>query len=294
MRSLKNIALMFAVGLGISITVSFVLNLLGVQPYLTAYGLNIESLAIFCLVWGMVGSGISLLISKWTVKMMMGVKVIDPGTHNPELRRLVERIHALARRAGLQKMPEVGIYESPELNAFATGPSRNNSLVAVSTGLLNSMSDEEVEGVLGHEIAHVSNGDMITMALVQGVVNATIMFVARIIGFAAANAVEEKNRYWVQMMVVILSEIVLGILGVMIVSWFSRYREFRADKGGADLAGRGKMISALEALQNRSRVFDNAHPQMAAMKISTKPGGMLKFFMSHPPLEERIQALRAL
>jgi heat shock protein HtpX len=191
-------------------------------------------------------------------------------------------------------MPEVGIYESPELNAFATGPTRNNSLVAVSTGLLNGMSDSEVEGVLGHEVAHVANGDMVTMTLIQGVVNAFAMFFARIIAFAVSNFVREELGWIVRFVVTIVLDILFTILGSMVVAAFSRYREFRADAGGAKLAGREKMIAALEALRRHVDLNNpNEAPAMNSMKISSKSGGLLALFSTHPPLEKRIQALRS-
>lgn len=296
MRFIKNIALMMIVNIGIVITLSIVLQLLGVGHYMEAQGINYQALAVFCLVWGMGGAFISLLLSKVMVKWMMGVKVIEEpqNSSNPEVRRLYSALSKSAERAGLEKVPELGIYESSEMNAFATGPSRNNSLVAVSTGLLNSMNDSELEGVIGHEVAHIANGDMITMTLLQGVVNALIMFVARIIAFAVASRAEkDSSRHMIHFVTVIACELLLGILGMMVVSWFSRRREFRADAGSAQFVGREKMISALQALQNKSRFVDNAHPQMQAFKINSgSKSSFLRLFMSHPPLEDRIAALR--
>jgi heat shock protein HtpX len=296
MKFFKNIVLMFAVNIGIVITLSIVLHLLGVGNYITAQGINLPSLAVFCLVWGMGGAFISLLLSKVMVKWMMGVKIIEnpQSSSEPVVRKLYEMLRRSSERAGLDKIPELGIYDSPELNAFATGPSRRRSLVAVSTGLLHSMDDNEVEGVIGHEVAHIANGDMITMTLLQGVVNALIMFVARIIAFAVASRAErESSRQMLHFVTVIACELILGIFGVMITAWFSRKREFRADAASAKYVGREKMIAALQALQSRSRVYDEAHPSMQAFKISSaKKSGFLSLFMTHPPLEDRINALR--
>ncbi len=301
----KRIFLFLALNFVIMITLSLILNVLGVGNYLTPYGLDYQSLAAFCLVWGMGGAFISLLLSKKMAKWMMGVQIIDPNTNDQRLSSLVQTVHNLARSAGLPKMPEVGIFESPEVNAFATGPSKSNSLVAVSTGLLARMKPGEVEGVLGHEIAHIANGDMVTMTLLQGVVNAFVMFIARIIAFAVANAGSKSNdgeargggfshmTYYITQFVV---EIVLMIIGSMIVAWFSRYREYRADAGGAKLAGRDKMIGALEALK---KVYDpsapdTAAPAMQSLQISGRGTGLLRFFASHPPLEQRIARLETM
>jgi len=260
-----------------------------------SYGLNYESLAIFCLVWGMGASFISLLMSKTIVKWTMGVKVLKENEiTSPELRKLHLMLQRLSLQAGLPKTPELGVYQSPEMNAFATGPSKSRSLVAFSTGLLEKMTDEEIEGVAAHEIAHIANGDMITMTLLQGVVNALIMFIARIIAFAVSSRFERDSRYWIQFVTVIVAQLILGVFGVMITSWFSRKREFRADQGGARYAGRSKMIAALQALNNRHQIADDRAPQMAALKISSsKKGGFLSLLSTHPPLEERIEALKS-
>jgi len=297
MAWLKRIALFFTVNILVIFTISLVLNVLGVKPYITQYGLDYESLLVFCLIWGMGGAFISLAISRIMAKMLMGVKVIDPSTRDPQLRELVQTVHELARRAHLSVMPEVGIYDSPEVNAFATGPTKNRSLVAVSSGLLHRMQSEEVKGVLGHEVAHIANGDMVTMTLIQGVVNAFVMFFARVIAFALTNMGRKDDEghsspmayYAVQMVL----ELVFMILGSLVVAWFSRYREFRADKGGARLAGQGNMIRALESLQ-KSISFVDPTPQASiqSMKISSRPNHLLRLFSTHPPLEERIERLK--
>ena len=294
---LKRIMIFFAVSLLISITVSMLMSVLGVGHYIAGGALQYGNLMVLCLLWGMVGSGISLLMSKMMAKWFMGVQIItEQGPHA----ELVRTVHRLARRAGLNKMPEVGIYQSPDVNAFATGPSRNNSLVAVSTGLLSRMDDAEVEGVLAHEVAHIANGDMVTMALVQGVVNAFVMFFARVAAFAISQAMRKDDddapvSPFVTSMIVFVLDIVFGILAAPIVAWFSRYREYRADKGGADLAGRDKMIAALQSLQRAypqlAESTTETNPNFRSMQISSK-GSVMALFSSHPPLEERIAALK--
>jgi heat shock protein HtpX len=292
MKIAKRVILFLLTNLLIVGTLSIVLNLLGVQPYLARSGLNLSTLAVFCLVWGFGGAFISLLMSRMMAKWFMGVTVIDPNTVDPTERDLVNTVHRLASGAGLFVMPEVGIYEGEELNAFATGPTKNRSLVAVSTGLLQRMDKAEVEGVLGHEISHIANGDMVTMTLIQGVVNAFVMFFARVIAYSVSQAVNNKDmRPLVQMLVTIALDILLGILGMMVVAAFSRYREFRADAGGANLAGREKMIAALKALQlNLNMPPDTRAPSLSSFKISSR-GGLFAFFATHPPLEERIRRL---
>jgi heat shock protein HtpX len=299
----KRIFLFMLVNILMVVTISFTLNLLGVHGYMTQYGIDYEQLAIFCLVWGMGGSFISLALSRIMAKMMMGVQIIDPQTRDPELQELVQTVYNLARSAGLNKMPQVGVYDSPDLNAFATGPSKNRALVAVSSGLLGRMNKSELEGVLGHEIAHVANGDMITLTLIQGIINAFVMFLARVAAFAVSQALRGNDREersstspMIQYLMVFVFEIVFSILGSMVVAWFSRYREFRADAGGARVAGRDKMIAALRALQRayEGPVHEHAAPpeSMRAFQISgNKKGNFLKFFSTHPPLEDRINAL---
>ena len=289
---MKRIVLFLATNMAIVLVLSFTMRLLGVEPYLNANGLNLGSLLVFAAVMGFGGSLISLAISKWSAKTAMGVHVIDTPANSTEF-WLVETIRKYASEAGI-KMPEVGIYESPDVNAFATGMSKNSSLIAVSTGLLQQMTRQEAEAVLGHEVAHAANGDMVTMALIQGVVNTFVMFLSRVIGHLVDKVVFKTERghgpaFFVTM---IIAELVLGILASIIVMWFSRRREFRADQGGANLAGRRNMISALEKL-------NALHPQplpekMAAFGIAGGVGGGLKrLFMTHPPLEERIAALKA-
>lgn len=293
MRIAKRILLFVAVNIMIVATISVLTSLLGIQPYLARTGINYESLLIFCALWGFGGAFISLALSRVMAKWMMGVKVIDPNDPNAERRDLVSRVHAFAKRSGIEQMPEVGIYESDELNAFATGPTKNRSLVAVSTGLLTNLSWKELDGVLAHEIAHISNGDMVTMTLVQGLVNAFVMFLARVAGFFASQFVDEERRSMVQFGVAIALEIALGMLGMIVVASFSRHREYRADEGGAALSGKENMIAALERLKlnvKMPKVLDQ--PALATLKISGKAGGFLSLFSTHPDLDLRIARLR--
>jgi len=289
----KRFFLFMAVNVLILVTLSFTLRLLGVQPYLTHYGIDYQALMIFCLVWGMGGACISLALSRVMAKWMMGVEVIDPSQARGDAAELVAMVHRLARGAGLPALPEVGVYASPEVNAFATGPTKSRALVAVSTGLLDAMGREELEGVLGHEISHVANGDMVTMTLIQGVINAFVMFLARVIAFFIGQKARGENRRGDNYLVVMLLEIILSLLGMMVVAFFSRKREFRADAGSAGLAGRDKMIAALENLQRTYEPVDGHARALATLKISGKSGGFGALMATHPPIAARIAALRA-
>jgi heat shock protein HtpX len=284
---MKRIVLFILTNILVVMTISLVINLLGIRPYMTANGIDMGQLAAFCLVWGMGGSLISLAMSRLSAKWMMGVQVVPPTSS--EYAWVVMMVEQLARKAGLPKMPEVGIYDSPEVNAFATGPSKRRSLVAFSTGLLRSMNKNEIEGVAAHEIAHIANGDMVTMTLLQGVVNAFVMFFARIIGYVVSQNVKEENRHTVQWIVTFILDMALSFLGMIVVCAFSRHREFRADRGGAHYAGKQDMIAALQRLASNTRRYDD-QPALAALKIS---GGVGKLFATHPPLEERIAALQS-
>ena len=291
---MKRILLFLATNLAIIVLLSIVLRLLGVESILNESGtdLDLGKLLIFAAVVGFTGSFFSLAISKWTAKRMMGVRVIAQPANATEA-WLVNTVQRQAQTAGIG-MPEVGVFNSPEPNAFATGARRNAALVAVSTGLLESMSQQEAEAVLAHEISHVANGDMVTLALIQGVVNTFVVFIARVIGHTVDRVVFKTEQghgpaFWIT---TIVAELVLGLFATMIVMWFSRQREFRADAGGARLAGRQQMISALERLRQR-----HAGPlpdRMAAFGISGAVAtGFKRLFMTHPPLEERIAALRS-
>ncbi len=287
------IFLFLATNVAIMVVISIVFSLLGLSGTLDANGvdLNLTALLIMSGVIGMSGSFISLLISKWSAKRGMGVQVIERPQNQTE-QWLMDVVKRQARIAKID-MPEVGIFQSSDANAFATGMSKNSSLVAVSTGLLDSMSQDEVEAVVGHEISHVANGDMVTMALMQGVVNTFVYFFASIIGHIVDRVVfkNEEGHGMGYFIVQIIAQIALSFLASMLVMWFSRYREFKADAGGAKLAGKEKMIGALRALQ-RAHEPAELPKQFAAFAING--GGVKKLFMSHPPLEERIAALQNL
>ena len=289
---MKRIVLFLATNLAILLVLSVSMRLLGVEPWLNEQGLNLTALLIFAAVMGFGGSLISLAVSKWMAKKMMGVRVIKAPSNTTEA-WLVDTVRKYARQAGIG-MPEVGIYDAPDVNAFATGMSRNKALIAVSTGLLQQMTREEAEAVLGHEVAHAANGDMVTLALIQGVVNTFVLFLSRVIGHTVDRIIFKSENghgpaFWVT---VIIADLVLGILASLIVMWFSRQREFRADAGGASLAGRGAMIAALERL---SALQPASLPdKMTAFGIAGGgASGLKRLFMTHPPLTKRIAALKA-
>lgn len=275
------------------LTISIIFTILPIGNYIGADGtIYYGSLLVFSAVIGFTGSFISLLISRWTAKKMMGVKVIDPNRPENEYERMVvEKVHRLSRAAGLTHMPEVGIYYSKEVNAFATGPTKNRSLVAVSSGLLEELDDDAIEGVIAHEVAHIANGDMVTMTLLQGVVNTFVIFLSRIVAYIASQFVREEMAPIVHFIAIIVFQILFSILGSLVVFAYSRHREFHADRGGADLAGRDKMRHALESLRaytNRASIGDE-DAAIATMKINGKKVASL--FSTHPPLEERIRRL---
>lgn len=287
---MKRLVLFLATNLAVVLVLSVTLRLLGVEPYLNQQGLNLNALLVFAAAFGFGGAFISLALSKWTAKRAVGAQVITEPT-SPVERWLVQTVARQARAAGIE-MPEVAIYESPEVNAFATGMSKNASLIAVSSGLLQQMTREEAEAVLGHEVSHAANGDMVTMALIQGVVNTFVMFLSRVIGHVVDRVVfRTENGHGPAFFVTLIgAELLLGILASIIVFWFSRQREFRADRGGAELAGRRHMIAALRRLAS-------LHPaplpdKMAAFGISGISGGrLMRLFRTHPPLKERVAAL---
>jgi heat shock protein HtpX len=291
---MKRIFLFVITNLAILLMLSITLRLLGVDRILNEQGgIDFNSLLVMAAVIGFGGSFISLAMSKWSAKNMTGAVVIEQPS-DPTERWLVETVRSHAERVGIG-MPEVAIYDAPDLNAFATGMDRNNSLVAVSTGLLHNMSKDEVEGVLAHEISHVANGDMVTLALIQGVVNTFVIFLSRVIGHFVDRVVfkTERENGPAFMIVTLIAQLVLGILASMIVMWFSRQREFRADAGGAQLAGRNKMIAALERLKQWHEPAQLPE-RLAAFGISGGKGSVMNLFMSHPPLDVRIGALRAM
>ncbi len=293
----KRIFLFLATNLAIVVTLSVILSLLGVGRYFGPDGqLQLGALAVFSLIWGMGGALISLQISRWIAKRSVGLQLIDGRSGDSELDWLHNKVSQLAQQANLPT-PEVGVYSSPEVNAFATGPSKSRSLVALSTGLLRSMGKREVEGVLAHEVSHIANGDMVTMTLLQGVLNAFVLFFSRLIAFFAAQALggcsddrEQRPNYMVQFAIQIVLEIALGLVASLITAWFSRQREFRADAGGAQLAGRDGMVSALRRLMQTSQLVDPQAGALASFKISGRPGFM-SLLSTHPPLEQRIAAL---
>jgi heat shock protein HtpX len=290
----KRIFLFLMTNILVMATIMIVTSALGVDRYLTAQGINYQTLAVYCLIWGFAGSFISLWMSKFMAKQMMGVQIVDKSH---QYQWLVQRVHQLSRTAGLTTMPEVGIYSSPEVNAFATGPSKSNSLVAVSTGLLERMNDDELEGVLAHEVAHIANGDMVTMTLIQGVINAFVMFFAKIAAFALDQAMrkddeESRGPGWTYYISQMVFQMVFSILGSIVVMYFSRAREFRADAGAAKISGRDKMIAALRRLKSTFDIVEeDSNQQIACMKISGH-SKMAKLFSTHPSLDERIEALQ--
>lgn len=290
----KRILLFFAVNVLVLVSISIVMSILGVGSYMTAQGIDYKALMIFCALWGFGGAFISLAISRIMAKWMMGVRLVSSSNQTPDELWLYQTVLRLSDQAGLTKTPEVGIYDSPEPNAFATGPTKSRALVAVSTGLLRTMNRAEIEGVLAHEVAHIANGDMVTMTLVQGVVNAFVMFFARIIGWAASQLVDEEKRGIVNFISVIVFEILLSFLGMIVVAAFSRHREFRADAGAANLAGREKMVAALKSLQRYSERPSDTPASLAAFQISSGgKSGLMALLSTHPPLERRIARLQA-
>lgn len=275
------------------VTISIIISLIpGGLNYIDAHGgINFGKLLILSAIIGFTGSFISLAISRWMAKKMMNVRVINPdGTLSDYERSVVEKVHRLSRAAGLMHMPEVGIYNSPEVNAFATGPSKKRSLVAVSSGLLEKMDDDAVEGVIAHEIAHVANGDMVTMTLLQGVVNTFVVFLARIAALIATRFVKEEIAPIVHFVAIIVFQIVFSILGSIVVFAYSRHREYHADRGGADIAGKDKMRHALEMLKaNSGRVKTEEQTAIATLKINGKRKSNI--FSTHPDIDERIRRL---
>jgi len=292
----RRISLFLITNILVMLTIGVIVHVFGFDRFLDQRGLNYPSLMVFCLIWGFGGAFVSLLLSRWMAKKAMGVQVIDP--ENPggtEERWLVQTVHQLAQKSGLETMPEVGIYESPDPNAFATGPDRHSALVAVSTGLFNAMEKNEIEAVLGHEITHITNGDMVTLTLLQGVINAFVMFLAYVVTFILTRSNDDRRgggfmaQYFMRMMF----QMVFGMIGMIIVMAFSRWREYRADAGGGRLSSRQNMAKALRSL---GKYMDQPKPTepkaIAAFKISSRDG-MLGLWASHPPLEKRIARLES-
>lgn len=292
---MKRLFFFIVTNLAVLLVLSVVARVLGIDAYLTAHGQSLQGLLVWAALFGFGGAFVSLAMSKMQAKMFMGVQVISPQSADATGQWLLSVVEHHARSAGVG-MPEVGIFDSPEPNAFATGMSRNSALVAVSTGLLQRMNREEITAVLGHEMTHVANGDMVTLTLIQGVVNTFVLFLSRVVGNLIDRAVfrSDDGRGIASILIFYVLQIAFGILATPIVMWFSRYREFRADRGGARLAGTANMIAALEELK---RVHEPLPAQQfAAFGIAGGDlgGGLRRLFMSHPPLDERIAALRAL
>jgi heat shock protein HtpX len=294
---MKRIALFLGTNIAVLVVISIAFRLLGIDSLLAQNGtdLDLRALLVYSAIIGFSGSFISLAMSKWLAKQATGARVIDTPRNAAES-WLLATVHRQADAANIRR-PEVAIYDSPDVNAFATGPSRNNALVAVSTGLLNQLGQREVEAVLGHEVTHVANGDMVTLTLLQGVVNTFVVFLSRVIGFLVDRLIFRTERGYGPGFFIasIAAQVLLGILATMIVMWFSRRREFRADQGGANLAGRDSMIRALEGLQrvHHPAALPKAIEAFAISSGRAKAlGGVARLFMSHPPIEERIAALR--
>jgi heat shock protein HtpX len=287
---IKRVFLFLITNILIIATISIITSVLGVNYYIQDRGLNLTSLLFFCLIWGMGGAFISLALSGVLAKWMMKVQLIqgNPAGRAMDIMLIVKK---LTQAAGL-KMPKVGIYDSTEVNAFATGPTKNRALVAVSTGLLNKMNNDELEGVLAHEITHISNGDMVTMTLIAGVVNAFSLFLSRIIAFGVSTLVSDKLENIVRFATTIALDILFSILGSVVVAYFSRIREFKADAGAAKLSGRERMISALEKIKSTLELpMDDRAPSLATMKISGRRKAV-SWFSTHPDINDRIDALR--
>jgi heat shock protein HtpX len=296
----KRVFLFVLTNIAILLTVSIAMSILNALGILRLTGGGQLGLIVVCLVWGMGASLVSLAMSRLIARWSLGVQLVDGRTGDADLDWLHNTVGHLARQANLP-MPQVGFYESPEVNAFATGPTRKRSLVAVSTGLLRGMSRQEVEGVLGHEIAHVANGDMVTMTLVQGVVNAFVLYLSHVVAAIVRNTVgsrgsEDRGPSFVGVIAgqitFLLAQILFGLLGSMVTGWFSRQREFRADQGGAQLAGRGNMIAALRRLLATQELVDTRSAALASFKIAGRRG-FLDLISTHPPLQQRIAALEA-
>jgi heat shock protein HtpX len=296
---LKRVFLFVLTNIAVMVMVSIALAILGQLGLFDLAG-GQGALLVCCAVWGFGAAFVSLLVSRWMAKRALGVQLIGPDSRSPEAQWLYNTVARLTQQANLP-LPEVGIYDSPELNAFATGPSRKRSLVAVSTGLLRGMDRQEIEGVLAHEVTHIANGDMVTMTLIQGVVNAFVLYLSHIVAAVVRNALsgrDEEGRgsgllgVIVGQLVFIAAQIAFGLLGSMITAWFSRHREFRADAGGAALAGRGSMIAALRRLMAGQGRVDDRAPELATFKINGR-SKLMMLLSTHPPLELRIAALEA-
>ncbi len=299
---IKRISLFLLTNLLVVTTVSIMSNLLGLHSYLNQYGIDYGALAKICLLWGMGSAFISLLLSRWMAKTIMQVHLISPTTSAGQERKLLETVYHYARQAGLNTMPQVGLYQSKEVNAFATGPTRNRALVAISSGLLQRMKSEGIDGVLAHEISHIANGDMVTMTLLQGIVNAFSIFISRVIAYFLQESLykrskhnthsEWKNTLWYSLIYIIL-DICITLLGSLLVAAFSRHREYRADYNGAKLAGRQKMITALEELREIGKISTLKQDTFASSLKIAGPRRFLALLATHPEIDQRIAAIKA-
>lgn len=297
----KRIALFFALNFVIVLTISTLLSLLNIGPYLTHYGLNLYSLSIFCLIWGMMGSLIALVFSRQIAKWTFSLKIIDPRQEtNPAFTQIYHTVVKLTQKIGLLEVPQVAIFHSPQANAFATGPSKRSSLIALSTGLLENLTQEEIEAVIGHELAHISNGDMVTMSLLQGLVNAFVMFLARIAAFFVSGLLKDQKKQASSTtfyLFTILFEIVFMMGGALILAGFSRFREYRADKGSAEILGAGPMIAALtrlKSLEAEGSYKKDPRLEEAAAIMIARPKKTFALFSTHPSVEKRIAKLKEL
>jgi heat shock protein HtpX len=290
---MKRIMLFILTNLLVMLTITIIMSVFGVGSYIKDGGIDLTQLLIFSAIVGFTGAFISLAMSRWIAKRMMNVQVLKPeGNLSHGEREIVEMVHRLSRAAGLMHMPEVGIYESHEVNAFATGPSKKRSLVAVSSGMLEELDARAIEGIIGHEVAHIANGDMVTMTLLQGVVNTFVVFLSRLAAWAVSRLVKEELAFIVHIIAVIVFQIAFSILGSLVVLAYSRHREFHADKGGADLAGKDKMIHSLQMLQRYTdRMKGDKQTAISTFKISGRK--RMPLFSTHPDLGERIQRLQA-
>ncbi len=293
----KRVLLFVATNFLVVMTLSLLLSLLGFEPYLGRYHLDVRQLAIFCAFWGMGGAFVNLAMSRIMSKWAYQVETVTENSTDRRAQQLVQMVHSLARKAKLPALPEVGIYQDDEPNAFATGPTKARTLVAVSSGLLNSLNNDQLSAVIGHEISHIANDDMVTMTLLQGIVDAFVLFLSRLIAYAITIG-KEENELWnsriAYALVRFVLEIVFATVGMLIICWFSRQREYRADAGGAALAGRQNMASALQFLNTRNDAMQQARRRnapMPALMISGADAGILKLWATHPPLEDRINRL---
>lgn len=298
MAIFKRIALFLLLNFCIVITLSIIIELLGLNIYLHRGGIDFSHLALFCMIWGLGSAFISLALSRAMARWFMGVQIIDPARASGEEKRLLDHVHALARKAGMRYMPQVGVFSSKSPNAFATGPSAKRSLVALSDSLINDLSEDELGAVIGHEITHITSGDMITMTLIQGVINGFVMFLARACAFIAAQALSGRSRNsrsnaspMVYYLFVVLFEVCFMTLGMLLVAAYSRWREFRADTGGAQLTSRPAMAHALQAINKQSKPIKQ-QGAFDALQIHTTRSRLLRLLSTHPPIEERIARLQ--